>query len=151
MSRHDAQQGCGRGLQGRIAGCELDQAAATLALEEHDYSAFLAKTHPLWFSAVVDRERGGTLSFPGYRASPKAHLWLNGYHVAEHALVSYITGALLTDKPFRLYFAPSADVDNFAPRPYYFDAPLERTAPTAGIVEARFRGRTIPNAPNQLK
>jgi hypothetical protein len=107
--------------------CELDQSAATLALTERGFSAYLAKTYPTFFATIVDAETGGTYAYPGWTGSPKAHHWQNGYHVAEHALVGYITSALLKDQSFRLFFAlPSGADEAIVPAYYFGELPATR-------------------------
>ncbi|MCM2316338.1 MAG: hypothetical protein NDJ92_14415 [Thermoanaerobaculia bacterium] len=102
--------------------CELDQAAATMALSDANYTRYLDETYRSYFATLVDPEHGGTYGFPGATASAKGHHWQNGYHAAEHALVGYVTSALRRGEPFRLYFAfPDSDRAAVAPA-YYFDA-----------------------------
>lgn len=109
--------------------CELDQAAATLALAEPRYGEYLDKTLPTFFATLVDPVHGGTYAFPGATASAKAHHWMNGYHAAEHALVGYITSAMRRGEPFRLYFAfADAQRDTLAPAYFFAAAETERRA-----------------------
>jgi mannose/cellobiose epimerase-like protein (N-acyl-D-glucosamine 2-epimerase family) len=122
--------------------CELDQAAATLALDEPRWSGVLARTLPTWFGAMVDPASGAVLPFPGDTTSPRAHHWMNGYHAAEHALVGYLTSSWLAGETPRLYFAPR---DASHPlRASFFAAELagRETVGTTGdgwpVVEARF-------------
>jgi hypothetical protein len=102
--------------------CELDQAAATMALSEAKYGDYLDATYPAYFATLVDPVHGGTYSFPGAVASAKGHQWQNGYHAAEHALVGYITTAMRRSEPFRLYFAFRDSATPPAAPAYYFDA-----------------------------
>lgn len=88
---------------------ELDQAAATLALTDRRYTGYLEKTYACWLDRLVDRENGEVWSWidlddPARRGA-KQHLWKNGYHSAEHALVSYLTSQELHGKPATLHFA----------------------------------------------
>jgi mannose/cellobiose epimerase-like protein (N-acyl-D-glucosamine 2-epimerase family) len=104
---------------------ELDELAATLALRDASYAKYLATTYPYWLSKMVDHAHGeiwakvsgaDDQSVPGL----KIHPWKNGYHTAEHALVSYLTTQTLQNHRVRIYFAFSkwhGDV-----RPYYFGA-----------------------------
>jgi mannose/cellobiose epimerase-like protein (N-acyl-D-glucosamine 2-epimerase family) len=102
--------------------CELDQAAATMALSEPRYREYLDKTYPTYFATLVDPLHGGTYAFPGAVNSAKGHQWQNGYHASEHALVGYITSAMQRGEPFRLYFAfPDTKSEPAAPA-YYFAA-----------------------------
>lgn len=102
--------------------CELDQAAATMALADPAYARFLDETYRTFFAALVDPVHGGTYGFPGAVDGPKGHHWQNGYHAAEHALVGYVTSAIVRKEPFRLFFAfPGTLVAAVAP-PHYFEA-----------------------------
>ncbi|MBD3221622.1 N-acylglucosamine 2-epimerase [bacterium] len=96
--------------------CELDQAAATLALTEPRWTATLTRTVPTWLATMVDPVTGAVYSFPGADGGVRAHHWQNGYHAAEHALVGYITGCVLDDEPGRLYYDAGVDADA---RPVY--------------------------------
>jgi len=98
--------------------CELDQAAATMALHDPRWAEPLARTLPTWFGAMVDPASGAVLPFPGDERAPRAHHWQNGYHAAEHALVGYVTTSLLRGERWRLFYAPQ--VPGHPLRPYYF-------------------------------
>jgi mannose/cellobiose epimerase-like protein (N-acyl-D-glucosamine 2-epimerase family) len=102
--------------------CELDQAAATMALSEPRYLKYLDETYRTFFATLVDPVHGGTYAFPGATESAKGHQWQNGYHASEHALVGYITGAMRRGKPFRLYFAFPNSKDVPPAPAYYFAA-----------------------------
>jgi hypothetical protein len=54
------------------------------------------------------------------RAPLKQHLWKNGYHVMEHALVALITTAGLTGQRLALYYAFAAAPPRARIQPYYF-------------------------------
>lgn len=101
---------------------ELDQAAATLALVDDSFTKYLSRTYDYWLKFMVDKKnyevwpwigRGGK---PG---SPKAHLWKNGYHSLEHALVAYITTQALNKLPVKLYYA-FKESKNEKMNPYYY-------------------------------
>ncbi|HTT13974.1 MAG TPA: hypothetical protein VMG60_24165 [Burkholderiaceae bacterium] len=102
--------------------CELDQAAATLALSEPRYVEYLDRTYPAFLKTLVDPVHGGTYGFPGATDSPKGHQWQNGYHASEHALVAYITSAMRRGDSFRLYFAFVDAKRAYAAPAYYFAA-----------------------------
>jgi hypothetical protein len=92
---------------------ELDQLAGTLAQRERGQAAYLRRTQAFWFKYFV--EPGMPEVWSGVSASGdhdpnelRQHMWKNGYHSMEHALVSAITAQALAGKPIRLYFAPSA-------------------------------------------
>ena len=103
---------------------ELDQAAATLALTDRRYTGYLEKTWTCWLDLLVDRENGEVWSWADLdrpeRRGAKQHLWKNGYHSAEHALVSYLAAQEVHGRPATLHFAlpPSASRGDL--RPYLF-------------------------------
>jgi mannose/cellobiose epimerase-like protein (N-acyl-D-glucosamine 2-epimerase family) len=103
---------------------ELDQAAATLALSDRRYTGYLEKTYSCWLDRLVDRENGEVWSWVDLddpaRRGAKQHLWKNGYHSAEHALVSYLTSQELHGKPATLHFAFAAPPPREELRPYFF-------------------------------
>ena len=130
---------------------ELDQAAATLALTDRRYTGYLEKTYACWLERLVDRGDGEVWSWVSLddpaRRGGKQHLWKNGYHSAEHALVSYLTSQELHGKPATLHFAfakaPPAD----ELRPYFFAGSPVRVeesalegAPGLRRVRVDFRG-----------
>lgn len=88
---------------------ELDQLAATLALDEAGPRAWLARSGPYWLRHFVDRERGevhGGLAPDGTpHGGPTQHHWKNGYHSMEHALLGYLTAQALAGEPATLYYA----------------------------------------------
>ncbi|MHB8798466.1 MAG: AGE family epimerase/isomerase [Thermoanaerobaculia bacterium] len=105
---------------------ELDQAAATLALTDRRYTGYLEKTWSCWLERLVDHEDGEVWSWVDLdrpeRRGAKQHLWKNGYHSAEHALVSYLVAQELHGRPATLYFAPGEGAAPGAFRPYFFSA-----------------------------
>ncbi len=128
--------------------CELDQAAATLALEDPRWTVALARTGPTWFAAMVDPASGAVLPYPGARDAPRAHHWMNGYHAAEHALVGYITTSLLRDEPWRLHYAPVSPEHPLHAHVFHHGADLHVQRRTVGttstgepVVEATFTRR----------
>jgi hypothetical protein len=105
---------------------ELDQSAATLALADRTQARRLAATAACWNDRLVDPVHHGVWSFADpddpARRFQKAHLWKNGYHEGEHALVMAITAAALADRPARLHFALPAGATGAALKPYFFTA-----------------------------
>lgn len=108
---------------------ELDQMAATLAIDNNMYLHYLKTTYPKWFERMVDESNGGIwhkLTNKDTVEFAKAHLWKNGYHEAEHTLMGYITSQELRDKDVKLYFAFHNNADNQIKRPYYFEGDVEK-------------------------
>lgn len=103
---------------------ELDQAAATLALSDRRFTGYLEKTYACWLERLVDREHGEVWSWvdldDASRRGAKQHLWKNGYHSAEHALVSYLTSQELHGRPATLHFAFAAPPPTAELSPYFF-------------------------------
>jgi mannose/cellobiose epimerase-like protein (N-acyl-D-glucosamine 2-epimerase family) len=104
---------------------ELDQMAATLALDEPSYaSKYLIKTYGYWMNQMVDQkdhEIWPWVSPTGEHGDgPKIHPWKNGYHSMEHALVGYITSQALRGKQVALYFALNEIPPAAQLRPYLF-------------------------------
>ena len=116
---------------------ELDQATATLALTDRRYTGYLEKTWACWLDLLVDRENGEVWSWADLddpaRRGAKQHLWKNGYHSAEHALVSYLAAQEIHGKPATLHFAFAETPPLAELRPYFYagtpelagEAPLE--------------------------
>ncbi len=116
---------------------ELDQAAATLALSDRRHTGYLEKTYACWLERLVDGKDGEVWSWidlddPARRGA-KQHLWKNGYHSAEHALVSYLTSQELHGKPATLHFAFAATPPLEELRPYYFSG--EAVSVEEGVLE----------------
>jgi mannose/cellobiose epimerase-like protein (N-acyl-D-glucosamine 2-epimerase family) len=107
---------------------ELDQAAATFGLKQPDLTKYLNSSYPFWLSNFVDQQHSVHEVWhmrPQDSASspiPKAHLWKNGFHSFEHALVAFITSAQFQHTPAQLYFALGSTADPARMRPYYFEA-----------------------------
>jgi hypothetical protein len=103
---------------------ELDQTAATLALAEPAQARYLAATAACWHARLVDSEQGGVWAWADpddpARHAGKAHLWKNGYHEGEHALVMAIASAALAGQSARLHFALPAATPDSELRPYFF-------------------------------
>lgn len=119
---------------------ELDQAAATFGLREPDYFRYLGRTYQFWFANQVDhsqkdvwhriepgscgKDRPGEACWKP--VFPKVHLWKNGYHVTEHALVGYLTTQAFRKEPATLYFAFKNGSADAKAAPYYFSAKKEQ-------------------------
>ena len=103
---------------------ELDQAAATLSLTDRRYTGYLERTWACWLDVLVDREHGEVWSWADLdhpeRRGAKQHLWKNGYHSAEHALVSYLAAQEIHGKPATLHFAFATTPPREELRPYFF-------------------------------
>ncbi|MGL4206571.1 MAG: hypothetical protein ACRCRW_10700 [Aeromonadaceae bacterium] len=98
---------------------ELDQAAATLGLNQAKPRSYLYRTWPSWFSAFVDQQHGevwGWIASPG---EAKVHLWKNGYHSLEHALIGYLSGQTFAHQTATLYFATPIAPGKSQPVYYY--------------------------------
>jgi mannose/cellobiose epimerase-like protein (N-acyl-D-glucosamine 2-epimerase family) len=115
---------------------ELDQAAATLAGREPSalpYAGYLAKSYECWFTRLVDRRGHDVWPGVGPDWTPTTYAqggplkifhWKNGYHAAEHALVSLITTAGLTGQRLPLYYAFVKEPPRARIQPYYFSASI---------------------------
>ena len=114
---------------------ELDQAAATYLLwgRRHRPAAgdrlagYLDTAYPRWFERMVDKEHGGIFhkrTNEDIIEFAKAHLWKNGFHESEHALIGYITSQELRHAPVALHFAFHRQGVNRSVRPYYYDGRL---------------------------
>lgn len=130
---------------------ELDQAAATLALTDRRYTGYLARTWDCWRERLVDRENGEVWSWLDLdrpdRRGAKQHLWKNGYHSAEHALVSYLVAQELHGRPATLHFALPDGPLPADLHPYFFEGAPEvagetplRGFPGRRDVAVAFRG-----------
>jgi hypothetical protein len=116
---------------------ELDQTAATLSLRDAAQARYLPATAVCWRSRLVDSVHGGVWGWADpddpTRHFSKAHLWKNGYHEAEHALVLAITSAALGGEPARLYFALPSKNDPVTP--YLFRGRVARRRTVAPLAE----------------
>jgi mannose/cellobiose epimerase-like protein (N-acyl-D-glucosamine 2-epimerase family) len=109
---------------------ELDQMTATLALTDRAAARDLPAAYRCWFAKLVDPENHEVWGFVDpdnpSRHSGKAHLWKNGYHSAEHALVGYLAAQELHGQPATLWFA--FDAKRADVRAYVFDARVKAIA-----------------------
>lgn len=123
---------------------ELDQFAATLALNDKDTAKYLPQSYQYWFDKFVDPVFGEVwttvLSSTGKPPAddlPKQWPWKNGYHSLEHALVGYISSQQLSQEPVRLYYAYPPEPNT---RPYFFEGRQEQSFETApGVWRVDFR------------
>jgi mannose/cellobiose epimerase-like protein (N-acyl-D-glucosamine 2-epimerase family) len=104
---------------------ELDQAALTFGISNPALPAYIPKTYDFWLKHMVDQHYGKVwdeLPLPDYTPRlPKIHLWKNGFHTAEHALVGYIATSAIRSEPVMLYYAfPGCKLPPVV-RPYYYD------------------------------
>ena len=88
-----------------------EQLAGTLALSDPKFVQYLPRAYDYWFTHFVDKDFGevwnsvdGRTHAP-VRQAPKQWEWKNAYHSFEHALVGYIVGQQLNDRPITLYYA----------------------------------------------
>lgn len=84
---------------------ELDQAATTLGMTQAQPRQYLYLTWPSWFASFVDHQQGEVWGWIADQGSVKVHLWKNGYHSLEHALISYLGAQSFQHQPVHLYFA----------------------------------------------
>lgn len=99
---------------------ELDQITATLNMIDQRYTDMLGKKAQTWMDHYVDKVNHEVYS--DYGSGGKAGEWKNGFHSTEHALVMYIHGKYLENKPLELYFAvPAEKKGTFTAKPYIFD------------------------------
>ncbi len=121
---------------------ELDQMAATLALDGGDEAKYLETSWPFWLKYLTDHRNGEV--WGGVRQdgasnpeSLKIHQWKNGFHSWEHALVSYLAAQGLAGKPATLHFATGNTKSLF--RPYVLPGSVEAVEEKDGIETVRFR------------
>ncbi|HEX6100916.1 MAG TPA: hypothetical protein VF432_31650 [Thermoanaerobaculia bacterium] len=109
---------------------ELDQMTATLALADREAARDLPAAYRCWFAKMVDPEHHEVWGFVDpddpSRHFAKAHLWKNGYHSAEHALVGYLTAQELHGERAALWFAFDAKPADV--RAYVFDGRVRGVA-----------------------
>jgi mannose/cellobiose epimerase-like protein (N-acyl-D-glucosamine 2-epimerase family) len=119
---------------------ELDQMTATLALRDRSFARNLPASARCWFDKIVDREQHEVWGYVDpddpTRHFMKAHLWKNGYHSAEHALVGYLTAQQLHGQPSTLWFAFNAKRADV--RPYVFEGRVVRLEPIGDATRVTF-------------
>ncbi len=108
---------------------ELDQAALTFGLGNPGLLRVIPATFDFWLKHMVDRRYGEVwdeLAVPEFtpRQRPKIHLWKNGFHTAEHALIGYLLTAAVRGEPALLYYAfPDCKLPAGV-EPYYYDGAI---------------------------
>jgi uncharacterized protein (TIGR03437 family) len=110
--------------------CELDQLAATLALDDPQAGRFLPQTTAYLYRYFVDHQYGDVWNGVTFgtnapqRDMPKAWQWKNACHDFEHALVGYITSQQLLGQPFQLHYAFPTNLDLGTVHPYFFQGDI---------------------------
>lgn len=109
--------------------CEMDQAAATMALMENRFNKELSLTSRFFVEHYVDKlGKEVWHSIDAATLAPKfmkTHSWKNAYHSFEHALIMAIAGQGCNDQNITLHFVLSEDVMRFTLlQPYYFAGKL---------------------------
>jgi mannose/cellobiose epimerase-like protein (N-acyl-D-glucosamine 2-epimerase family) len=120
---------------------ELDQAALTFGIAKPDLLAYIPKTNDFWLKHMVDPRYGEVwdeVALPDFTPRlPKVHLWKNGFHTAERALIGYIATSAIRGEPAVLYYAFQGCKLPAGVRPYYYDG---RVASHAGTSLASMPG-----------
>ncbi|MDN3577065.1 hypothetical protein QWZ03_09835 [Chitinimonas viridis] len=120
---------------------ELDQAAATLAVQEGDDPSRWQAAGQWWlkhFVAAPGGEVWGSVSADGNaRPQLRQHHWKNGFHSMEHALVNYLASQALADQPATLYYATPATRVAARFKPYTFEGH------TLSVEKLQVEGTTI--------
>jgi mannose/cellobiose epimerase-like protein (N-acyl-D-glucosamine 2-epimerase family) len=121
---------------------ELDQAAATLALEDRRHAERLERSWRFWLERMVDPAAGEVWPWVRADGTPpsrgvKIFHWKSGYHSMEHALVSYLAAQALAGRTATLHFATGREDAAF--RPYLLPGTVEsvRRAGSREIVTFR--------------
>lgn len=114
---------------------ELDQAALIFGFDDARLLHYVPATFAFWLKRMVDPRYGEVwdeVTLPDLAPRlPKVHLWKNGFHPAEHALVGYIATSGLKGEPVVLYYAvPGCKLPHDI-RPYYFDGKVTAHSETA--------------------
>ena len=119
---------------------ELDQMVATLALKDPSYAdKYLKSTFSWWFDNMVDQQHHEVWHWRSWSNSevkyPKQHLWKNGYHTYEHALIGYLVSQKMQGEPVKLYFARQEGQEKEGIRPYYYTGEVTelKTEPLSSI------------------
>jgi mannose/cellobiose epimerase-like protein (N-acyl-D-glucosamine 2-epimerase family) len=142
---------------------EADQTLAALDLSNgFAHRDQLARSAQSWLDVFVDRESPVRETFARIARVEtnndlrKSFLGKNMLHAHEHALVMYLHGRALEDRPARLFYAlPEAQALTAVAKPYWFDASGESrtvvremaTLPGHQLVDVRFSGIDAVPAP----
>jgi mannose/cellobiose epimerase-like protein (N-acyl-D-glucosamine 2-epimerase family) len=113
---------------------ELDQAVLTFGIGNSGVLTYIPKTYDFWLKHMVDPRYGEVwdeVTVPDYTPRlPKVHLWKNGFHTAEHALVGIIATSAIRSEPVDLYYAfPGCKLPSDV-RPDYYDGQVTGHAET---------------------
>ncbi len=89
---------------------ELDQYAASLALDDPTLRPLVAEAQGFWLDNFVDNDNGGIWARvaedgTAFEDARKHWKWKAGFHAFEHALVSYVATGAIDDTDTTLYFA----------------------------------------------
>ena len=113
---------------------ELDQAALTFGIADPGVLGYIPQTFDFWLKHMVDPRYGEVwdeVTTPEFTPRlPKVHLWKNGFHTAEHALVGYIATGAIRGEPVELYYAFAGCRLPSDLRPYYYDGEVASHAQT---------------------
>jgi mannose/cellobiose epimerase-like protein (N-acyl-D-glucosamine 2-epimerase family) len=113
---------------------ELDQAALTFGIGNRDLLSHIPKTNDFWLKHMVDPHYGEVwdeVTLPDYAPRlPKVHLWKNGFHTAERALIGYIATSAVRSEPAVLSYAFQGCKLPADLRPYYYDGRVASHAET---------------------
>lgn len=87
---------------------------------------------------MVDHTNGGVwhkINYPDLTPRyQKVHLWKNGYHSFEHALIGYITDRLRDKEPVILYYALPEGKQSWL-QPYYYSGKAVSEKQRASLVD----------------
>lgn len=125
---------------------ELEQAGMTVAMNQRDVGLIMDETNQYWLDQMIDhdgKEIWHMLSSPyGKPKFPKAHLWKNGFHSAEHALIGFLTAHWRVGESAPLYFAWTKTPERHAMTAYFYPATVASVENKANAVQlVRFQKR----------
>lgn len=114
---------------------ELDQAALTFGIGDPKLLSYIPRTYDFWLKHMVDSRYGEVwdeVTLPNFAPRlPKIHLWKNGFHTAEHAMIGYIATSASRSEPLDLYYAFQNCRIPSVVKPYYYDAVVTSHTETA--------------------
>lgn len=118
---------------------ELEQAGMTVALTVPDVGLITDETNQYWLDQMVDhegKEIWHMLSSPyGKPKFPKAHLWKNGFHTAEHALIGFLTAHWRLGESAPLFFSWTKTPERQAMTAYFYPASVASIENKANAVQ----------------
>lgn len=106
---------------------ELSQLAVTIGLQQNpEYiKKYFIPACNFWFSKFVDQEHHSVWHMIQADTStpifPKAHLWKNGYHSFEHALIGLIVSHAINKQEINLFFGFNKIPEKEQMTLYYFE------------------------------